>query len=337
MVGFPFVEMDPMSVFARMALCSAAAIAVCGASSVFAQGELKYDPDKGFMVIDEKDKTGKSAKSIMSAVPKEADGSPRMAVPLARESADIQVGRKKDPPTLYFMSGQEYYKNGDFTNALKDFRYADSVGPKPVYKLWVGKTFRSLGQFDKMLKIMNDIVKKTPESDVADDALLEMAVYYQNDNDYETAIRLYSQIAEQYPFAVSYTSGENLIEVVRELRKQLNAQLSSQLAMMGFSNEEISACIADFQKSRGLPVTGNPDKATVQLIKKARAKLLESDQNRENDDALARKHRLFVQIAGAIGLMNILIATVLLFRARGKANHAGLLAETLSDLDTRKI
>lgn len=316
-----------------------ATVLICGITLVFSQGELKYDPDKGFMIMDEKDKTGKTARALM---PSEKPAQQGNAVPAAaqikpRNANDLQVGRKKDPPTLYFMSGQEYYKNGDFTHALQNFMYADSVSPNPVYRLWVGKAYRSLGQTNKMITVMNEIVKEHPECDVADDALLEMAVYYQNTDDYETATRFYSQIAEQYPFGVSYTTGESLIEVVREQRKQLNAQLNTMLAIIGYSADDISVNLAEFQKANHLKQTGLSDKATVRLIKKKHAGILEHDQVLEKDAAIAKQNMRFALIAGGIGILNILIALVILFQTRSRARQLALLGETMSDLDVRKL
>jgi tetratricopeptide (TPR) repeat protein len=328
-----------MATFFQAIISLATAILLGGASLIIAQGELKYDPDKGFMIVDEKDKTGKTAKPLMpSEKPAhQGDAAAPLAPILPRNANDLHVGRKKDPPTLYFMSGQEYYKNGDFTQALQNFKYADSVSPNPVFSLWVGKASRSLGQPEKMLVIMEEIVKKHPECDVADDALLEMAVYHQNSDDYETARSFYSQIAEQYPFGISYTTGESLIEVVREQRKRLNAQLNTMLAMMGYTNEDVAVNLAGFQKSSHLKETGLADKATVQLIKKMYARILDRDTKLENDAATAKQNVRYAFVAGGIGLVNILIALFILLQTRSRERQLALLAETMSDLDVRKL
>jgi hypothetical protein len=188
-----------------------------------------------------------------------------------------------------------------------------------------------------MLAVMEEIVNKHPESDVADDALLEMAVFYQNADDYEAATKRYSQIAEQYPFGVSYTTGESLIEVVREQRKQLNAQLNSMLAITGYTNEDVAVNLAGFQKDNNLPETGLADKVTVQLLKKMHTRVLERDQLREKDAAVAQKNLRFALIAGGVGVLNILIALVVLLQTRSRARQLTLLSETISDLDVRKL
>jgi tetratricopeptide (TPR) repeat protein len=330
-----------MPTFFQLMISLTAAILLGGTSLVFAQGELKYDPDKGFMIVDEKDKTGNTVKPLMRQDQAGQKGntavSPPQVTPSPRNANDIQVGRKKDPPTLYFMSGQEYYKNGDFSQALQNFKYADSVNPNPVYTLWVGKACRSLGQTEKMISVMNGIVKKYPECDVADDALLELAVYYQNADDYETATRFYSQIAEQYPFGISYTTGESLIEVVREQRKQLNAQLNTMLAIMGCTNEDVAVNLAAFQKSNGLKETGRADRATVRQIKKMHGRILDRDRLREKEAALAKKNMRFALIAGGIGIVNLLIALIILFQSRSRARQLDLLGETMSDLDAGRL
>ena len=320
---------------------TAIALLLVSASLSFGQGELKYDPDKGFMVVDGKNGTVKTVKPLMSNDKPDIKNTGAVAskppTPKARDANDIQVGRKKDPPTLYFISGQEYYKNNDFDHALQNFKYADSVGSNPVYQLWIGKAYRSLGKPELMVPIMNEIVKKHPECDVADDALLELAVYYQDGDDYDTAARLYAQMAEQYPFGVSYTTGENMIDVVKEQRKQLSARLNSMLAMLGFTNEDVSVNLAAFQKSNRLKESGLADKTTVQLLKKSHALILEREEQREKDAEAAKQRMPFVAVAGCFGILNILIASILFFQARSRKRHLALLEETLSDLDVGKL
>jgi tetratricopeptide (TPR) repeat protein len=335
-------ETSAMRTLTTIVIYAAAVLTAGGGSSAFAGGELQYDPDKGFLIVDEKDgKAGTTRPLMPSELPaRKGEGetgvSPVSPSP-SRNANDLHVGRKKDPPTLYFMSGQEYYKNGDFTHAIENFLYADSVAPSPVYRLWVGKAYRSLGQPDRMTAIMSGIVKNHPESDVADDALLELAVYCQNSDDYEAADRYYAQIAEQYPFGVSYTTGESLIEVVRQQRKQLNAQLNSLLAVLGQTNEDVSVNLSGFQKSNNLKETGLADKATVKLIKKMHAAVLERDRKREQDAGAAEKNMRFALVAGGVGIVIILIALVVFAQARSRARQVALLGETLSDLDVRKL
>jgi tetratricopeptide (TPR) repeat protein len=166
---------------------SAAHVVIAGvllcAAALPAQDELRFDPEKGIVVVDKK-KTGKKA-APKALVRFDTSGRkwaqqenmiPQMEVMYERsDSADIHVGRRKDPPTIYFMSGLEYFKNGDYDRALKNFRHADSMGRKPVYRLWMGKAYRQLGQTNEMIDIMKQIIARDPESNISDDALFEMA------------------------------------------------------------------------------------------------------------------------------------------------------------------
>ena len=255
----------------------------------------------------------------------------------ARDSTDLQVGRKKDPPTLYFTSGLEYFKNADFTHALQNFRYADSVNPKPLFRLWIGKTFRQLGETRKTLEIMQAIVKDHSECDVADDALFEIAVYYQNSGDYEEAAHQYSLLSEQYPFGESYSTGEKFIDVARDQRAFMRAEMSNMLATLGYTNEDIAADFTAFQKDNGLKETGTADQGTVQAIKKMYKKMLDREQQSEENELLAKRYLTWAAVAGAVGLLSILLSLSLFFQSRGRLRQLTEIASNFADLNVKKL
>ena len=314
------------------------------ASGAAAQSELLYDPEKGIMFVDKKDSTKKNgtAKPLISfdrKGGKEKEGetaAPQIPVMQAHDSTDLHVGRKKDPPTLYFTSGLEYFKNGDYTNALQNFLYADSIGHNPVYRLYEGRTYRKLNKPAKMLAVLREIIEKKPECDVADDALFEMATFYQDSDDYETAAKLYTQLSEQYPFGESYVTGEKYIDVARDQRKMMLAEISNKLAILGYTDENLDANYRAFQRNNRLPETGTGDQKTIKSIKLVYRNLLDREQKNAKIKEQAKQYLLYAGFAGVLGLVNILVLLSALIRTGGRSKQIDDLAETLRELDIKK-
>ncbi|MBN1128551.1 MAG: hypothetical protein JXA71_06170 [Chitinispirillaceae bacterium] len=308
---------------------------------VCAQGEILYDPEKGIMFVDKKDtaKKGVSPKPLISFKKKggKGDSAAEGAVPGHRASTDLHVGRKKDPPTLYFMSGMEYFKNGDYSNALNNFLYADSVGKKPVFRLWVGKAWRQLDKPEKMLAIMSEIVSKEPASDVADDALFEMAAYYQGIDDYDSAIHLYTKLSEGYPFGESHSTGERYIDVVREQRKLMRAEMNNMLAILGYTNEELEDNYRSFQKNHRLKENGIGDRATVMAVKKMYQKLLDREMQHERVREQASRYILWAGIAGAAGSIIIFLSFWLMAQLRAEKKHLSEIRKNIAELDSKRL
>jgi tetratricopeptide (TPR) repeat protein len=313
-------------------------------TAVQAQNEILYDPEKGIMFVDNKDSAKKAVspkplisqskkdgkiKSTVEAVP------PQLPVLSHRDSTDLHIGRKKDPPTLYFMSGLEYFKNGDYANALHNFRYADSVGRKPIFSLWVGKTQRQLGRPDKMLAIMRDILKNQATSDIADDALFEMAAYYQDIDDYDTASILYTKLAEQYPFGESHSTGERYIDIAQEQRKMMRAEMNNMLAILGYANDDLSENFVSFQKNYHLKTTGTGDRTTVQTMKKTYQKMLDREKQNADVKEQAKRYLLWAGVAGVAGFFNILFAIWLLNSIYARKRHLDQVRENIAELDTK--
>jgi tetratricopeptide (TPR) repeat protein len=321
------------------------AMVVGAAGVIVAQNEIVYDPEKGIMFVDKKDTTkrGGAAKSLVSfdKTPDKQNESkvnfPPQVPVHTRDSTDLHVGRKKDPPALYFTSGLEYFKNADFAHALQNFQYADSVDPKPLYRLWVGKTYRQLGEPRKTLSIMETIVKNHPECDVADDAQFEIAVYYENRGDYDSATTQYALLSERYPFGESYSTGEKFIDIARDRRTSMRAEMNNMLAILGYTSEDIAANFTAFQKDNGLKETGIADLSTVQAIKKTGKKMLDREQLREQNELLAKRYLTWAEVAGAVGLMSIVLSLNLFFRLRARAREIIEFKENLADINLKKL
>jgi tetratricopeptide (TPR) repeat protein len=290
------------------------------AGVIHADNILIYDEEKGIIFVDkESDAAKKSLKKAETrneekrqTTPQRKPGQP-VGLTRARGPSDIHVDRKKDPPELYLKSGLEYYRNNDFENALKNFKYAADQDIRPEYLLWLGKTYRQLDKKIQMFTIMERILNDYPESEVADDALFEMAFYYQKSDDYQKATDTYKQLIEQYPFGVSYSKGDEFLDIAREQIRRMRGEMMSELKVLGIEGEELADAYKLFQRSQNLVVTGVGDPETVKAIKQKYNEKLKEDEKRA--EALRRMHQSskYALILGLVVLLNcvvILIARV---------------------------
>lgn len=314
------------------ALITAVYVITVSSFPVSAEKELMYDPEKGIIFIEKK---GTTSKSATPSVHKKPSTRPK-SIP-KKSSTDIHIGRKKDPPQLYFKSGLEYYKNNDFNNAYKNFLFADSVDHQPEYRLWLGKTLRKMNKIDEMLKTMFTIIRDEPDCDVADDALLELALHYKMANDYEKANQLFTRLIEQYPFGLSYSTGEELREIAREQRRLMRAEMINILAILNYADEDLPASYRKFQQANGLQVNGLGDQKTVTAIKELHRKYLEQQELKTRQQQQFDRYDVWVYILIAAGTLNTLLLLLLLSKIRGRKRQIIELEKIISDLDTSKI
>jgi tetratricopeptide (TPR) repeat protein len=250
----------------------------------------------------------------------------------AKGPGDIHLRREKDPPELYFKSGLEYYKNHDFENALKNFKFASEKDIKPEYLLWIGKTYRQLDRQVQMFTIMERILKDYSESEVADDALFEMAFYYQKSDNYHKSIEKYRQLTEQYPYGLSYSNREEFMEVARKQLRMMRGEMISTLKLLGFEGETLSDAYKMFQKANNLEVTGEGDVITIKAIKEAyRNKLHEEERHAASISQLKRSVK-WAAVFGAVLLINFVIMIIIRAKVVRNRKHLALLKETLSSL-----
>jgi tetratricopeptide (TPR) repeat protein len=319
----------------------AVAGALLAASPLCAEKVLMYDEEKGIIFLDkdappEKAEAGKEAREPAGEKPGVKRSQP--GTPLGRlVDTSLIRGKKKDPSSVYFESGLQFFKAGNFTDALRLFVYADSTDPQPKYALWVGKTYRQLGRPDQHIFIMKKILGIYPESDVADDALFEIAFHYQAADDYVDAAKTYTQLAEQYPFGTSFSNGEDFREVAKKQKQMMRSEMISTLRLLGYNGSEVEDLYSSFQQSRGLPVTGLGDAKTVKAIKAEYREFLKNEEKKA-------AHRLRVARymkwgAALIGLNLLLIATMLAMRASaaGKKKHMAALHQALADLSRKNL
>lgn len=304
-------------------------------SCLHAEKILIYDEEKGIIQI-EKDSLLSRKQKKKEKVKKDKGKVPlsvlQRKLTSAKGPGDIHVKREKDPPELYFKSALEYYKNHDFENALKNFKYASDKDVKPEYLLWIGKTYRQLDKQVQMFTIMERILKGYPDSDVADDALFEMAFYYQKSDNYRKASEKYKQLIEQYPFGLSYSSRKEFMDVARKQLRMMRGEMISTLKLLGFKGDELPDAYTKFQKANNLEVTGEGDVITVKAIKEAyKNKLIEEEKRAASMNQLKQSIKWAI-VFGGILFINFIIMIFARIRVVRNRKNLTLLKETLSSL-----
>lgn len=309
---------------------------------VRAEKILIYDEEKGIIFVDKDSaaakKTIKKPQPQEEAVvrsrpkPKKATGITR-----ARGPDEIHANRKKDPPELYFKSALEYYKNNDFQNALKNFKHAAERDIKPEYLLWLGKTYRQLNKKIQMFTIMERILKDYSESDIADDALFEMAFYYQINDDYQKATETYRQLIEQYPFGLSYSSGDEFLDVAREQMRRMRGEMMSALKLLGIKGEELSDAYKQFQKIQSFSITGVGTAETVKAIKQKYSKKLKEDEKIAASAKRMHQSSKYVLIAGLVLFLNFILIIVARSKIVQNRKHLVELRGMLLDLQKGQV
>jgi tetratricopeptide (TPR) repeat protein len=309
-------------------------------SYLFAEKGINYDPEKGIIFTDDN-----TAKKPAVPGPKSTPEYKKPAQPHPAslggqpdiKSKDLYYNRKKDPPEVYYKSGLEYFKNEDFSNALKNFNYADSLASLPLYKLWKAKTLRRLNKIPAMFRLLNEIATKYDNSDIADDALLELSVYYKSINDYDKALETLTKLIEQYPFGISSATGEELPAIARDQRRLIRQEMINSLAIIGYQEEELASAYTEFQKKNGLQVTGTGTIETVTLIKQQQEQLLQK-QDEESEKALELQKYQWVMITCISLLFSTLILLIVLrLNINSRKKHLLELKDLLTELDTGKI
>jgi tetratricopeptide (TPR) repeat protein len=257
--------------------------------------------------------------------------------PMPRKRADIHAGRQKDPPELYFKLGLQYFNNGDFKNAIINFNYASKADPQPQYLYWIGKTYGQFGQHDTMLTIMKEILTTHPKSDVADDALFEIAFHYQGNDDYHMARQKYEELVEQYPQGVSFSSGEEFAEVCRARRQLMRGEIVSALRVLGYKGATPEDTYRTFQKKNGLEENGQLNQKTVRAIKQKYQEKLNQDAKLKAQQEYVRQARIWAMIITATLASNLLFIIIIRTRIKKRNQHLAHLEGKLADLNTTDI
>ncbi len=308
--------------------------------SMRAEKILIYDEEKGIIFVDKDSAAPKKTikkpqpqeEAVVRPTPQKATGITR-----ARGPDEIHANRKKDPPELYFKSGLEYYKDNDFQNALKNFKHVAERDIKPEYLLWLGKTYRQLNKKIQMFTIMERILRDYLESDIADDALFEMAFYYQINDNYQKATETYKQLIEQYPFGLSYSSGDEFLDVAREQVRRMRGEMMSAMKFLGIKGEELSDAYKQFQRIQNLGITGVGDPETVKAIKRKYKEKLKEDENIAASAKQMHQSSKYVLIAGLVLFLNFVFIIVARSKIVQNRKHLVELRGMLSDLQKGQV
>lgn len=314
-------------------------VSLCCPSGSYAAKQLIYDEEKGIIFVDpdappeeEPSRDEPPQKKAVGAVP-QIQSIPSSVVKKQRPKEDIHIGRKKDPPNVYFSSGLEYFKNRDFENAFRNFAYADSVDPQPKYALWKGKCLRKLNRTEQMLSVMNTILKTYPNSDVADDALFEIAFNAQVEKDYSRALGLYKRLAEQYPFGRSYSNNQEFREIARVQARAMEQEMISALDGLGIQDGDLGERLKAFQQQYNLKPSGEASAETVLGLLRAHEKMVQDQRLREQMREKTRGHAGFgYALAGAM-MVFLIFQLGMAGVVRTRKEHIITLQQVLSDLD----
>ena len=295
-----------------------------------AEKVLVYDEERGIIFVDPAEKPRRETRPA-----------PAAPAPPAKETKGVLEGgrsglhaqRAQDPPEVYFRSGLDYFNAHDYEQALVYFESAFRRETLPAYLLWIGKCQRLLGEPARHIATMERILREHPASDVADDALFEIAFSHQVANRYEAASAAYSRLAEQYPFGTSYSNGEEFREIAREQRRMMRGEMITATRLLGFTGGELRELYAQFQRANGLPPTGLGDSITVTRVKELYHQMLTQRHAPQGIPALVRRYRGWAYGSAGVLWGVCVLMLVPLVGARRKMRVVESLEQTLADLE----
>jgi tetratricopeptide (TPR) repeat protein len=198
----------------------------------------------------------------------------------------------------------------------------------------MGKTLRQLHKVDRLLFVMNRIVTIYPESDVADDALFEIAFCYQTNNDYERAMKAYTKLAEQYPFGTSFSNGESFRDLAHKQCQVMRADMISSLKMLGYQGDDLESIYREFQKNNGLAVSGLGNIETIQAIKTSYDNYLKMEAAKTQRQARMNKYRPIALSLCIILFINFGSLLILNRKIAARRKQVVTLNQVLSELST---
>jgi tetratricopeptide (TPR) repeat protein len=309
-------------------------------SYLFAEKGINYDPEKGIVFTGDKSSKKPSVSESKSTFESKKTAVTHQTSSVEQpvvKSNDLYYHRKKDPPEVYFKSGLEYFKNEDFSNALKNFNYADSLASLPLYKLWKAKTLRRLNNIPAMFRLLNEIATKYDNSDIADDALLELSVYYKSINDYERALETLTKLIEQYPFGISCATGEELPAIARDQRRLIRQEMVNDLAIIGYQEEDLATAYREFQQKNRLKITGTGTIETVSLIKQLQEQMLQKQDEESEKTQELEKYQWIMIVCISVLFSALILLFILRLNINSRKKHLLELKDILTELDTGKL
>jgi tetratricopeptide (TPR) repeat protein len=188
-----------------------------------------------------------------------------------------------------------------------------------------------------MFRLLNEIATKYDNSDIADDALLELAVYYKSSNDYEKSLETLTKLIEQYPFGTSCATGEELPAIARDQRRMIRQEMINSLAIIGYQEEELATAYREFQQKNSLKITGTGTVETVTLIKQLHEQLLQKQDEESEKTRELEKYQWIMVVCVVVVFSTLIMLFVLRLNINSRKKHLLELKDMLIELDTGKL
>ncbi|MFH0921226.1 MAG: tetratricopeptide repeat protein [Fibrobacterota bacterium] len=208
----------------------------------------------------------------------------------------------------YRQTGEKFYFNQDYEEAIQYFQKAWENKSDPVDYFWMGACYRKQDKETETSRIFNELVEKYPSSEVADDAVFYLAVAAQRNNDYEKAFDLYRQVVELFPNGTSFIGKFYFRDEAKNQLRAMKVDIMSRLKILGYSdNITLVELLQTFQTENKLPVTGKPDRKTIEaLIRLSDAGETKMRNRIEKSDSLYDRNVLYLSLIIVLLFFNFL-------------------------------
>jgi len=206
----------------------------------------------------------------------------------------------------YRQTGEKFYFNQDYVEAIKYFQKAWDNKRDPVDYFWIGACYRKQDKEAEVSRIFNELVEKFPTSEVADDALFYLAVAAQKNNDYEHAFDLYRQVVEMYPNGTSLIGKFYFRDEAKNQLRAMKVDIMSRLKLLGYSDNNTVDLIKAFQTANKLSVTGKPDQTTLETL----IRMSDSNENKmrskiKKTESLYDRTVIYLSLVSFLLLLNV--------------------------------
>jgi len=285
--------------------------------TIDAQSRLTYDKNKGIVYSRE------------TASPQLSQDRPNKTKPITLSPSQ--------PPSTYYTAGLKSYNHNDFITAELYFSYLDSTTSSPLYRFWLARTWRKLGKQKKFLEAMHSIAQDYPQSPVADDALFQLAYFYQKTSHFDKAVFLYQKIINEYPSGTLLTTNENLYNLCDKQIHIMHDKSNAALTALGYTERTLEHKYRRFQKEHSLSVSGTGTFETMTKIKELYAQVRNQQTANGFIQQVVQKYRMGIIIMGITALCNLLLSTMVFFRNKTLMQRMNTLFHHYENLQTPGI